>query len=202
MECADGETCAPVDGLCKCTATSCPSGAVCGADAHCLVSCGGSQCEVGQGCFDPVTQAPGGTTCTCLPRRDGPGDETLPDTCAVIGKVCDYIQQAPSASSCVLPVEPAPCQPGTGCARGFDFQLVRDPVMGTHVCLAPCASAGDCPAYHHKCYPADAQPSGLAGHCWWAYCARDAQGSPISSEYFQPCNNESTGDGTCVPLNT
>ncbi|MGI5865508.1 MAG: hypothetical protein ACOX6T_26090 [Myxococcales bacterium] len=200
--CADGETCDPADGLCKCTATSCPNGQVCGAEGHCLVSCGGSQCEAGQGCFNPVTQAPGGITCTCLPRRDGPGGETLPDTCAVIGKVCDYNPRNPSASSCVMPVELSPCQPGTGCASGYDCQLVRDPVMGTHLCLTPCASAGDCPAYHHKCYPGDAQPSGLAGHCWWAYCARDAQGNPIPGEYFQPCDNESRGDGTCVPLNT
>ncbi|MGI5863031.1 MAG: hypothetical protein ACOX6T_13350 [Myxococcales bacterium] len=176
------------------------------------LSCGSNKCEFGQGCFNPNTMNPGGTTCTCLPAR--PKDPTarpdtcesvemLPDTCEVYGMVCDYNEDAPAASKCKLPGVYDSCLPSIGCEEGLD--CVDDGRGGT--CMQPCETTENCGDIADLCWPDDGSPN--ANHCITNFCAIPFNyGAEERDLYFQPCPtlmagetaDPSTWTGTCVPL--
>lgn len=171
-----------------------------GAKPECKpVKCGNNQCERGQGCFNPLTGAPGGNTCTCLPDSN-----ITSDTCAEFGMKCDYDWDNGGASKCLKPGDWEPCVEATGCQEGLECTDLD----GEFYCLRPCTKTTDCPDVSQYCVPNDPQlqvSPALRNKCmdnicsWGGYPIQDATPAQERAKYYQPCDAAGTGDGSCLP---
>jgi hypothetical protein len=161
-----------------------------------LVSCNGTQCQVGQTCQAGTCSCSAATICDSSTTPACATQTYVDDTCFKFGMNCN-----PTTGQCVLPADMDHCSPLTGCV-GFDAGLdcidmytTQDSTGGmvpAYRCSRKCNSITDCVTPFTSCYttvPQGFDPP-VMDHCSWNPCTTP----------YTTCAGIAANSGTCIPI--